>query len=139
DVVYSLERAPDVPNSPASFAGYVSNIDTMTIVDPSTIRITSKAPDPNFPNDVGLVFVVSKKATENANNADFNSGKAAVGTGPYKFVSWTPGDQAVFTRNDSYWGDKPAFDKVTVRFITNDAARVAALLSGSVDLIDLVP
>src|SRR5690606_27838024 len=59
--------------------------------------------------------------------------------GPYKFVSWTPGDQLVLTRNDDYWGPKPAFDKVTIRFITNDAARVAALLSGSVDLIDLVP
>ena len=139
DVVYSLERAPNVPNSPASFAGYVANIASMTIVDPMTIRFATKSPDPNFSFDVGGVFIVSKKATEGASNADFNSGKAAIGTGPYKFVSWTPGDELKLTRNDAYWGGKPEFDNVTVRFITNDAARVAALLSGSVDLIDLVP
>ncbi len=139
DVVFSIERAPNVPNSPAPFVDYVANVQSMEIVDAHTIKFTSKRPDPNFADRVGGVFIVSKKAAENATNADFNSGKAAIGTGPYKFVEWVPADRLVLQRNDAYWGPKPAYEKVTVRFISNDAARVAALLSGSVQLIDQVP
>lgn len=139
DVVYSLTRAPDVPNSPASFAGSVSEIEAMEIVDDHTIRFTSKSPSPLFVENIGTVYIVSKAATEGKANEDFNSGAAAIGTGPYKFVSWQPGDRLILERNEGYWGEKPAYEKVTMRFISNDAARVAALLSGAVDLIDLVP
>ncbi len=139
DVVFSLTRAPDVPNSTASFAGSVASIADMMIVDDHTIRFTTTEPDPVFLNSIGTVYIVSKAATEGKESADFNSGAAAIGTGPYKFVSWAPGDRLELTRNDAYWGDAPAYENVTMRFLSNDAARVAALLSGAVDLIDLVP
>jgi peptide/nickel transport system substrate-binding protein len=139
DVVFSLTRAPDVPNSPASFGGSVADIEAMEIVDDHTIKFTSKVPSPLFVENIGTVYIVSKAATDGKANEDFNSGAAAIGTGPYKFVSWAPGDRLELVRNDAYWGDKPAYDHVTMRFISNDAARVAALLSGAVDLIDLVP
>ena len=139
DVVFSLDRAPKVPKSPASFVAYVRNIKSIEIVDQHTLKITSKKPDPVFMLGLGSVFIVSKKAAEGATTADFNSGKAAIGTGPFKFKSWVPGDRLELTRNDAYWGKKPEFANVNVRFINNDAARVAALLSGAVDMIDLVP
>ncbi|WP_349368779.1 ABC transporter substrate-binding protein [Salinarimonas sp.] len=139
DVVYSLERAPNVPSSPASFAQSVADVAAMEIVDDHTIRFTTKAPTPLFMETIGTVYIVSKAATEGRESADFNSGEAAVGTGPYRFVSWTPGDRLELSRNEDYWGEKPHFANVTMRFIDNDAARVAALLSGAVDLIDLVP
>lgn len=139
DVVYSLERAPNVPNSPASFQQSVADIESMEIVDPLTIRFTTKTPTPIFIDTIGTVYIVSKAATEGKESSDFNSGTAAIGTGPYKYVSWSPGDKLILKRNDDYWGDTPAYENVTMRFISNDAARVAALLSGAVDLIDLVP
>jgi len=139
DVVFSLERAPNVPNSPASFADAVKSIDRMQVVDSHTLRFTTKTPDPLFIDIIGTVYIVSKKAAQGASNADFNSGKAAIGTGPYKFVKWVPGDRLELLRNEQYWGNKPEFTKVTMKFIANDAARTAALLSDSVDLIDLVP
>ena len=139
DVVFSLERAPNVPNSTASFAQSVANIERMEIVDDHTIRFTSKSPHPLFVESIGTVYIVSKAAVEGKESDDFNSGSAAIGTGPYKFVSWSPGDRLTLQRNDDYWGEKPAYANVTMRFISNDAARVAALLSGAVDLIDLVP
>ena len=139
DVVYSLERAPDVPNSPASFAGSVANLASSEIVNDHTIRFTTTTPDPLFIQNIGTVYIVSQAAAEGAANEDFNSGQAAIGTGPYEFVSWSPGDRLQLIRNDAYWGDSPAFETVTMRFIANDAARVAALLSDAVDLIDLVP
>lgn len=127
DVLFSMERAPNVPNSPASFAGSVGSIESMTIIDPHTIEMTSKKPDPLFINNIGTVYILPKHIAETAVNADFNSGAAAIGTGPYQFVEWIPGDRLVLERNENYWGAKPAYEKVIMKFISNDAARVAAL------------
>lgn len=139
DVVFSLQRPPTIPNSPASFAPSVAGIEKMEIIDPLTLRITAKTPDPLFVNEIGRVFIVSKKAAEGASNDQFNKGSAAIGTGPYKFVDWVPGAQLNLVRNDQYWGEKPAFERVQLRFISNAAARVAALKAGDVQMIDLVP
>ncbi|HMR34284.1 MAG TPA: ABC transporter substrate-binding protein [Geminicoccaceae bacterium] len=139
DVLFSFERTRSIPNSPASFASSVASVKTAEIVDPLTIRFTTDTPTPQFVTEIGRIYIASKKAAEGATTEDFNSGKATIGTGPYKFVEWVPADRVVLERNDSYWGEKPAYQKATLKFISNDAARVAALLSGSVDLIDLVP
>lgn len=139
DVVFSLERADEIPNSPAPFTANVAPIASMEIVDPLTIRFTTTKPTPQFMELAGLVFIVSKAAAEGAGIEAFNSGEAAIGTGPFKFVSWTPGDRYTLTRNDDYWGTPSEFENVTYRLMSNSAARVAALLAGDVDLIDAVP
>jgi peptide/nickel transport system substrate-binding protein len=139
DVIWSIERTDEVPNSPAPFSDLVAHVDTMTKVDDRTLRITTKGPAPAFMEEVGRVFILSKAAAEGMASTDFDSGKAAVGTGPYKFLGWTPGETLKLEAYDGYWGDKPEFKDVEIRFISNDAARVAALLSGAVDLIDAVP
>ena len=139
DVIFSLERAPNVPNSPAPYTDMVSNIDKLEKVDDLTLKITTKIPDPALIEDIGRVFIISKAASDGKATEDFNAGTAAIGTGPYKFVSWTPGEDLKLAAYDGYWGEKPEFKDVDIKFISNDAARVAALLSGAVDLIDAVP
>ncbi|TCL71404.1 ABC transporter substrate-binding protein [Rhizobium sp. BK251] len=139
DVIFSLNRAKEIPNSPAPFSGNVAAIDSMKAIDNLTVEFKTKKPTPDFMEQIGFVYIVEKKVAEGASIEDFNSGKAAVGTGAYKFKSWTPGDNLVLTRNDAFWGKKQDFDNVTVKFISNDASRVAALRSGAVDLIDAVP
>jgi len=139
DVLYSLKRAGEIKNSPAPFSGAVGGIASMKAVDPRTLRFETKTPNPEFMEQIGRVYIVSKKATDGRQSADFSNPAVAIGTGPYKFRQWVPGDRLVMARNDAYWGQKPAFENVTVRFMTNDAARVAALRSGTVDLIDSVP
>ena len=62
-----------------------------------------------------------------------------IGTGPYRFKQVIPGDRVVVEANPSYWGAKPAFDTVTLKFLANAAARSAALLSGAVDVIEQIP
>jgi peptide/nickel transport system substrate-binding protein len=74
-----------------------------------------------------------------ATTDSFNTGKSVIGTGPYRFVSYKAGDQLVLERNPNYWGPAAKWDHVTFRFIPDDAARVAALLGGDVDMIDFVP
>lgn len=137
DVIYSIERTDEVPNSPAPFS--VPNLEAMEKVDDATLRVTTTTPSPDFMENIGRVFIVSKAATEGKSSEDFTSPDVAIGTGPYKLVGWKPGETLDLTAYDGFWGEQPEFRDVEVRFISNDAARVAALLSSSVELIDAVP
>ena len=101
----------------------------MTVVDPYTIRFKTAAPYPLMPSDMTQVAIISKSAAK-ASTDDFNSGKSAIGTGPYKLVRYAKSDRIELARNDAYWGGKTPWDKVTLRLLPQDAARVAALLSG---------
>src|SRR5216684_1484765 len=139
DAVFSIARAPAVPNSPASYAPYVSHIAEAVAVDDLTLRIRTKTPYPTLPLDLSELYVVSRKAAEHATTDDFNKGKAAIGTGPYRFVEWQPGQRVVLERNERYWGAKPAIERAVFRVLPSDPARVAALLAGDVALIEGVP
>lgn len=138
DVIFTFERAPEVPNSPSSFALYTKG-KTLTKVDDHTIHISTPEPYPLMPNDVSTISIISKESAEGATTGDFNSGEAAIGTGPFRFVEWVPGDRIVIEKNPDYWGEEPQFDRVTFRPISSPPARVAALLAGDVDMIDQVP
>ncbi|MGE0221944.1 MAG: ABC transporter substrate-binding protein [Acetobacteraceae bacterium] len=139
DVAFSLARAPVVPNSPSSHAQYTKLIARTEVVDPLTIRIHTKGPAPTLPIDMASIAIVSKKAVEGKATSDFNSGAAAIGTGPYRFVEWTAGNQLVLEKNPTYWKGVEPWDRVVRKPIANDGARVAALLAGDVDLIEGVP
>jgi peptide/nickel transport system substrate-binding protein len=139
DVAFSLDRVPTVPNSPSPFTTYSKQITEKVIVDPHTIRLKTAAPYPLMPNDMGTILIVSSKAAKDAATEDFNSGKAAIGTGPFKFVRWQKGDRIELARNDAYWGPKSPWERVTLRIITSDPTRVAALLAGDVRAIENVP
>jgi peptide/nickel transport system substrate-binding protein len=139
DVAFSIDRVAKIPNSPGPFVAYTKAITSVQIVDPYTIRFKTAAPHPLMPNDLSTIYIVSKKVATGASTEDFNSGKATIGSGRYKFVRYANGDRVELARNDAYWGDKPPFDKVTFRIIKNESARVAALLSGDVDAIEQPP
>jgi peptide/nickel transport system substrate-binding protein len=138
DVVFTFERAQNVPKSPSSFVTYIKG-KTVTKIDSHTVHIKTAEPNPLMANEVMTFSIVSKKHGEGATTADYNSGKASIGTGILKFVEWVPGDRIVYARNDDYWGEKPEWDKIIVKPIKSGPARVAALLAGDVDFIDNVP
>ncbi|WP_395703394.1 ABC transporter substrate-binding protein [Aquabacterium sp.] len=139
DVVFSIERVGQIKDSPGPFTPYTKEIAAVQAVDPLTLRIRTTHPHPLLPNDLSVISIVSKKAASGATSADFNSGKAAIGTGPYKLARFTRGDRVELVRNEAYWGRKPSAEKLVFKVLTNDAARVAALLSGDVQAIDAVP
>ena len=112
---------------------------TSRLSDPHTIQIKTHTTYPLLPLDLSQVFIISREAAETVESEPFNSGATAIGTGPFKFSKWIKGDRTVLVRNEDYWGTKPEWDTVTFRIITNDAARVAALLAGDVDIIEKVP
>ncbi|MCP8939640.1 ABC transporter substrate-binding protein [Alsobacter sp. SYSU M60028] len=139
DVVFSLERARNVPNSPAPFSNNVSGVTGLKALDATTLEVKTAEPTPDLMERIGFVYILERAAAEGKSLQDYNKGDGTIGSGPYRFKEWVPGDRVVLTRNDAYWGKKPEFDTVTIKFISNDAARVAALRSGAVDLIDGVP
>lgn len=132
---FSIERMPKVPNSPAPFVRMQASIAGMEVVDGRTLRIRTNGPDPSLPLNGMTAYVVPARE---ATTADFNAGRAAIGSGPWRFVSWQPGDVLHLARNDTWWGGKLDFARVAIRPMSNDAARLAALLSGDVDLVDHV-
>jgi peptide/nickel transport system substrate-binding protein len=144
DVVFTYERMPKVPNSPGPYTIYTRSMKSFEIVDPLTLRIHTNGPAPLLPLDLAALPILSKKAmagpaAEGKTSAELNAGNGLVGTGPFKFVEWQRGSRIVGERNDAYWGPKPAWKTIILRPLSNNTARVAALLSGDVDLIEDPP
>lgn len=139
DVVASIARVPLASrNSPSSFMPYIEDIAKVDAIDDLTVRITTKKPSPLLLNNLSRIAILPASALERT-TGDLNSGKGVVGTGPFKFTSWTPDNQVVLARNDKYWAAPAAWDKVTFRIIADNGARVAALRAGDVDMIESVP
>jgi peptide/nickel transport system substrate-binding protein len=141
DVVFSIKRVPLV-KSPASLTYFTKSIESVTAVDPYTVRMKTNTPDPELPAKLAFIAILSHTAAagsapEGKTTTQLNTGDGLVGTGPYKFVSYIPKETVVLTSNPNYWGGKPAWDKVTFRTITSDASRAAAVLSGEVDLAQI--
>jgi peptide/nickel transport system substrate-binding protein len=138
DVVFTFGRVPDVANSPGGFSTFLRQIARVEVLDPLTLRIHTKQPHPLLPIDLASVSIIARHVNGTATE-DYNSGKAAIGTGPYRLVSYTSGDRAVMARNQGYWAGAEPWTTVNYRFLPNDGSRTAALLSGDVDIIDQIP
>ena len=138
DAKFSIERIPEV-TGPMSMTLYTKYVDSVEVVDDYTLRVHTKGIAPALPNDFTRLFVVPSETGMEARNEEFNSGAKAIGTGPYTFVSWQPKGDLVLEKFDGYWADTPAWEKVVRKEIPDDAARVAALRSGEVDMINYVP
>jgi peptide/nickel transport system substrate-binding protein len=138
DVAFTIARVPTVPNSPSSFATFTRPITGVEIVDPLTVRLRTNGPYPLIITDLASVRVLDRETHQGAATEDFNAGRAAIGTGPFRFVAFRPGDRVELERNDNHWGGRQHWARVSYRMITNDAARTAALLAGDVDVIDQV-
>ncbi|SMF31129.1 peptide/nickel transport system substrate-binding protein [Tistlia consotensis] len=140
DVKFSIARVPIV-TGPTSTAVYVRRVKSVEIVDPYTVRIHTDGPAPALPYDFVRLFIVSAKAAKDYSTPEtaaegFNSGKATIGTGPFKFVSWEPKGDLVLERFDGYWGGAAPWKRVIRKEIPNDASRLAALKAGQVDLVN---
>ncbi len=135
DVKFSLERMPRVPGSPAPYVRLAGITSSLEVIGPSILRLHTRGFDPSVPLHALGAYIVSARVVANATSANFNSGKAAIGSGPWRFVEWKPGERLVLD------AARPelAYRQAVIRPIANDAARVAALLAGDVDLIDSVP
>lgn len=134
----NFDRVRDQANKLTRYSLY-GIIDSITVVDDSTVRFTLKNPFGamlySFAHPAGRIISPAALAKGGAYLA-----RNMVGTGPFKFVSWTPGREIVLDRNPDYWeAGQPRVDRIVFRFIPEDASRVAMLLSGEAQYAFQVP
>jgi peptide/nickel transport system substrate-binding protein len=137
DAIASLNRVTTLP-SLASFRTYTRSIAKLSAPNPHTLLIETRAPDPLLPNALSRVRIISAKFKD-APSADFDSGRAAIGTGPFVLKSYTPGSEVVLLRNEAWWGRKLPWAAVTLKMATDTGGRLASLLAGDLDVIEAVP
>ncbi|ANY09241.1 ABC transporter substrate-binding protein [Pseudonocardia sp. HH130630-07] len=131
DVVATFRRITD-PDDPKSGASQFGILDDVVVAGDREVRFVLSEPSPVFDQylaeySCGIV------------PADFDV-ERPVGTGAFRFESFTPGQQSVFVRHDGYWRpDQPFVDRLELINFAEDDARINALLSGQVDAIDQVP
>ena len=133
DVIFSLKRITD-PKDPKTGNSSLSYIDRDNLkkIDERTVRIPLKLTNAAFPDDLGQYF--------NAIVPTDYDPKQPVGTGPFKYQSFTPGQRSVFVKNPNYWqSGKPYADQLVIIDFTDDTARVNALLGGQVEAINNLP
>ena len=138
DVVYSIKRMLDKSLALYATSQIAGSVVASGIkkIDKNTVRLTLAAPNSVLPDAFGQYFMnivpVGYKSLK--------MGGKQIGTGPYTFKSFTPGQRSVHVRNPNYWRTgQPYFDQVTIIDIPDDSARVNALLGGQVDAIDAIP
>ncbi len=133
DVKFSLDRAraEDSANAQkALFAG----IQDVEVVDPLIVKVTLSEPNGNFLFNMawGDAVIVAPESIENIKTNP-------VGTGAYTFGNWVQGDSITLNRNPDYWGDQPALETATFKFISDPTAAFAAMMAEDVDVFDIYP
>ena len=137
-VKFTIDRIID-PEAKAPTLSYIRTINSVEVVDPFTVRITTSGPDPLLPTRMSRypTYIVPPKYVKEVGRDVFAT--KPVGTGPYKFVEFIPDQHVILEANDDYWRGAPSIGKVTWRAIPDGTARMTALLTGEVDLIENVP
>jgi peptide/nickel transport system substrate-binding protein len=137
DVVYTLRSWAD-PNNNAH--GQVANLvkfNAVRKIDQLTVEVPLLIPAGQFPS----VLTFNQQCVIQSGTSQAQVNSHPVGTGPFKFVSFNPGQQSVFARNPDYWQEgKPYVDKVIVNSsFTDENSRENALLSGAIDIAPILP
>jgi peptide/nickel transport system substrate-binding protein len=146
DVIFSMDRAR-VPES--QVRNKVQTDAKFTKIDDHTLEVQLATPNPILHYEWDVIHIFSKSWSEKVGATQPQSAKAtslsgwaltANGTGPFTVVSHEPGVKTVFKPFAGWW-DKPAHNLTEVIFTTikSDATRVAALLTGEIDMMDPVP
>lgn len=135
-VKYNFERVLN-PEQKSPQRGNIAWIARVDVVDDYTVRLITKAPHPIVPERLTNFQMVP--ATYGKEVGDRGLANKPVGTGPYKFVSWTKGQQVVLEANTDYWQGPPAVQTVIFRIIPEMATQITELLAGGVDIIRTVP
>ena len=133
DVMFSIRRIID-PKNPYEGSQGLSMIDAngMQKLDSRTVRLTLLKPNSFLPDEFSQIWnpIVP---------LDFDARSNPVGTGAYRFKSFTPGSRSVFSRNPNYWREAPNFDEIAVIDFSDDTARLNALIGGEIDVMPSPP
>jgi peptide/nickel transport system substrate-binding protein len=132
DVIYSIKQMAGKGSAALPFVSGI-RLGELKAIDKHTVRISLKDPDADLAGN----FVYYNTWIVPAGQKDY---KHPAGTGAFKFQSFTPGQQSVFLANPNYWvTGKPYVDSLKVVSISDNTARLNALLSNQIDAMAQLP
>ncbi len=133
---YALDPANKSHFTAAAYWGLVKEVQ---VVDDFAVRFLTKQPWPNLIDSASLTnsLIMPAKALRELGPAKL--AEKPIGTGPFRFVEWKRDERLVLERNPDYWQGPADVSRVTFRFIPEFSARMAALLSGEIDIMKDVP
>lgn len=133
DVKFSIDRAMAEDSTNAQ-KGLFANIESVEVVDASTVAINLKQADGSLLFNLawGDAIVLDSASADTA-------ATQPVGTGPFVFDKWVQGDRIEIVKNDAYWGTPAKLDKATFKFISEPTAAYAAILAGDLDAFPNYP
>jgi peptide/nickel transport system substrate-binding protein len=145
DVKFTFDR---VQNLKAGPSGYTTNVASVDVIDPLTVKINLV--DPAIPflpitTIVGIYGILDSKlvteqggvsgpGADSTDKATAYLDQHSAGTGPYQITSWERGAQIVLDRNPNYWGGTPPFERIILKGFSDSAAEALALDQGDIDM-----
>ena len=133
---YALDPATKSHFAGASYWGLVKEVQ---VVDDFTVRFVTKQPWPNLADSAASTNSLIMPAKALKELGPQKLAEKPIGTGPFRFVEWKRDERLVLERNPDYWQGPADVSRVTFRFIPEFSARMAALLSGEIDIMKDVP
>jgi peptide/nickel transport system substrate-binding protein len=133
---YALDPATKSHFTGAAYWGLVKEVQ---IVDDFTVRFVTKQPWPNLVDSAASTNSLIMPAKALKALGPQKLAEKPIGTGPFRFVEWKRDERLVLDRNPDYWQGPADVSRVTFRFIPEFSARMAALLSGEIDIMKDVP
>jgi peptide/nickel transport system substrate-binding protein len=138
DVVYSVKnmKNPPPPGSLTVAANVPATIIDATAVSKYVVRLNLTAPDARIPGF--FAWQRYGPIVPEGLYSQINVSRNAIGTGPYRMVGFNPLDRVELVRNENYWKPgQPYMDAITLKVLTDEQSRVAALRAGAIDLATL--
>jgi peptide/nickel transport system substrate-binding protein len=130
DVKYSLDLAK-APPEPGSTVPFLANVDTVEVVDDFTVKVNMTKADPTIVGFLawgGYTPIVPEGIYDRINVLS-----EGIGSGPFKLVEYVQDDVIVYEAYEGYWNpDVPCVQKLTLKTLTDEQSRVAALRSGEI-------
>lgn len=135
DVLWTYEKIRNDPKSPAK--SYVGLVKSMDVVEGNQVRFQLTKPFAIWDRQASLISIMPKAAYEKLGAEAF--ARKPVGAGPFRVVEWARDDHIELQATPRHWRGEPKVDRVVFKPVPSEASRVAALQSGDVDVVAILP
>jgi peptide/nickel transport system substrate-binding protein len=133
DVIFSFDACLETA---LAWADAMATVESYRKIDDYTVEVTCNQPDVIFDKMIRNILIVDKETSEGKGLEFFETN--VNGTGKYKMEQYVKDDKVIGIRNENYWGEKPEFEKVVFKTITNEGTRTASIISNEIDFMPFV-
>jgi peptide/nickel transport system substrate-binding protein len=138
DIKFTLLKLGD-PDSQVAHSDELENIGNVTVADPHAVTVTLDRPTPNLLHALSGVPILPAHIFGQTPLTRHAALRAPVGSGPFKFESWSPGRSISLVRHSGWRGDRPGVDRIVYRIVPDHQVAVDLLRRGDLDIVPGLP